>query len=551
MAFPSENERRRLERFPDRIAVEDLRACFALSDSDRDLVFAQRGPQNRLGSAVQLCALRFLGFVPDDLLGLPSDALEFLAGQVDAAPHELLAYGARPRTRADHFARVRDHLSFTSLDATAAGALEAWIAERAVEHDAPSVLLELTCEHLHARRVTRPSLDRLLRLIAAARPQAHLRVEGMLAGQLPEARRAALDELLIAPTGGRSELALLRGRAGRVGAKELRAQTGHFRRLLELGADVIDLTAVPPARRRQLVAAGMRMTAQAISRLEPARRHPLLLAVLSELAVQRGDELLDLFDKLLRYADNRARRRVEEQRRRSARQRDELADLGRHLSRILLESAATGEFPIDRVDREIGLDRLKAAAAVPDAALPPIDQQQLDLLVGSHGHLRPAALELLAVLELRAAPADNGLVEAITLITAGHRGAHLKDAGVEVLPKAWRSWVTDDDGRVKRVRYELAVWFCVRDALRAGRLFRPASRRYADPASFLMPAARWEADRAELAITFGRTTDAHQRLAQLEAEQHGALQRLQAAIDAGEGVELRDGRLTIAPIVAE
>jgi hypothetical protein len=37
VAYPSEAERRRLERFPDRIAVEDLRACFALSDDDRRL----------------------------------------------------------------------------------------------------------------------------------------------------------------------------------------------------------------------------------------------------------------------------------------------------------------------------------------------------------------------------------------------------------------------------------------------------------------------------------------------------------------------------------
>lgn len=31
--------------------------------------------------------------------------------------------------------------------------------------------------------------------------------------------------------------------------------------------------------------------------------------------------------------------------------------------------------------------------------------------------------------------------------------------------------------------YELALWFAVRDALRAGRLYRPVSRRYADPTS--------------------------------------------------------------------
>jgi hypothetical protein len=93
VGYPSEAERRRLERFPDRIAVEDLRACFALSDVDRQLVFAQRGAENRLGLAVALCAVRFLGFVPEDLASLPEDALAFVAGQVDAGEHELLAYG--------------------------------------------------------------------------------------------------------------------------------------------------------------------------------------------------------------------------------------------------------------------------------------------------------------------------------------------------------------------------------------------------------------------------------------------------------------------------
>jgi hypothetical protein len=119
VAYPSDAERRRLERFPEQIAVEDLRACFALSDADRALVFAQRGAANRLGLAVQLCALRFLGFVPH-LAGLPSAALEFLAGQVDAAAYELLEYGGRPRTRVDHLARVREHLGYQTLDSAAA-----------------------------------------------------------------------------------------------------------------------------------------------------------------------------------------------------------------------------------------------------------------------------------------------------------------------------------------------------------------------------------------------------------------------------------------------
>ncbi len=77
------------------------------------------------------------------------------------------------------------------------------------------------------------------------------------------------------------------------------------------------------------------------------------------------------------------------------------------------------------------------------------------------------------------------------------RGQYI-DEPVEVLPKAWRAWASDAQGHVHRVRLELVLWFLARDALRAGQLYRPIGRRYADPASFLMSQERWVADREEI-----------------------------------------------------
>lgn len=37
---------------------------------------------------------------------------------------------------------------------------------------------------------------------------------------------------------------------------------------------------------------------------------------------------------------------------------------------------------------------------------------------------------------------------------------------------------------------ELGLWFAIRDALRPGRLYRPTSRRYADPTGFLTSSVR-------------------------------------------------------------
>lgn len=215
--------------------------------------------------------------------------------------------------------------------------------------------------------------------------------------------------------GGRpSDLADLRGCAGRTGVRECLSQVERYCRLVVLsarraGALEVDVSVLPPGRRRALEALGRRMTAQQLRRLEPARRHPVVLVLLHALVIERGDELLDLFQKLLRLSDGRARRRVDEQRRSTARQRNELADLGKRLSVILLECAAPGELPLDRVREEIGLERLHAAAALEPGELPPIDVQQFDQLRGSYNHLRRAVHAVLdaVVREFIASTSDD------------------------------------------------------------------------------------------------------------------------------------------------
>jgi Domain of unknown function (DUF4158) len=243
-------------------------------------MFDQRGPENRLGLAVSLCALRFLGFVPDDIASIPDEALGFVARQVDAVPHELLSYGARAQTRSDHLQQVLDHLGWRRAGEPDRERLAAWLIERAVEHDTPATLMGLVGEHLRARCVMRPPVETLTRMIASARANAHRRVDQLLAGQLSSERRRELDALLDGASGQTSSVTDLRGRAAGSGVKEALGQVERYCRLIALGAAEIDVSMLPPARRRALEAMGRRMTAQQIRRLEPARRHPLMLVLL-------------------------------------------------------------------------------------------------------------------------------------------------------------------------------------------------------------------------------------------------------------------------------
>ena len=56
----TEAERAQRDRFPEVIASEDLVIFFTLSDRDQESIPRYSAPHNRLGYALQLCALRFM-----------------------------------------------------------------------------------------------------------------------------------------------------------------------------------------------------------------------------------------------------------------------------------------------------------------------------------------------------------------------------------------------------------------------------------------------------------------------------------------------------------
>ena len=171
--FLSDAERERWQGFPGTIPRDDLHAFFLLTDDDKREVRHQRAPHNRLGYALQLCSLRYLGFVPDDLRTIPRQVVTFVAEQLAVDPGGLLSYARRRRTQTDHERLVQIYLRFRRATPLDLHGLQAWLLERALEHDKPALLLQLACEKLHREKIVRPGVTRLERLVATAREQAH------------------------------------------------------------------------------------------------------------------------------------------------------------------------------------------------------------------------------------------------------------------------------------------------------------------------------------------------------------------------------------------
>ena len=229
-----------MEGWPEAIERRDLVRYFALDGEDLDFVREQRGAADRLGIALQLCSLRWLGFVPEDLADAPEDALVMLGAALDVAPRAIFDYAVRAPTRVEHRLAVREHGGYRAFSEAQLAQVGGRLVDAALEHERPSLVLLRVCEILRAERVERPSVDRLVRLVGWARERAHERTFAHLKAQLTAPVCGKLDALLVTED-GRCGHAWLRARPTSVSARALGRELEKRAFLIaEIGADRFD-----------------------------------------------------------------------------------------------------------------------------------------------------------------------------------------------------------------------------------------------------------------------------------------------------------------------
>jgi hypothetical protein len=165
-----------LRRFPE-IGREELFRFFTLTPADVAFVDPGRGrgPVDRLGLAVAVCTLPWLGFVPDGVASAP---------RVD--PDVIHSYGRRAKTRTEHLRLATQYLG--------------WRAPTTLELKELDEFL-LASEYLISARVIRPGPVTVVKRVAHAREVAQQETFDRLAHEFTDERRAGLDGLLVVDAG--------------------------------------------------------------------------------------------------------------------------------------------------------------------------------------------------------------------------------------------------------------------------------------------------------------------------------------------------------------
>jgi Domain of unknown function (DUF4158) len=131
VSFLSPAQRQRYGRYDGNSSAEQLARYFHLDDADRAAIGGKRGERNRLGYAVQLTTVRFLGTFLEDLATVPTCVVQTLRRQLElTGPEQLIEY-AQGEQRWAHAERIRTEHGYRALTDRQAGfALARWLSGR-------------------------------------------------------------------------------------------------------------------------------------------------------------------------------------------------------------------------------------------------------------------------------------------------------------------------------------------------------------------------------------------------------------------------------------
>jgi hypothetical protein len=410
----TEEQLARLRGFPEISQVELFR-YFTLAAADEEFVRGFRRPENVFGVAVQLCTMPWLGYVPDEVAAAPA-AVARLSERLRLPVGTLGEYGEREQTRTDHLVLVARYLGWRRAGRVEWKELAEYLFARAMEHDSPTALFRLACEHLMSSRVLRPGVIKVLERVATARKAARASTWDLVGHLVTPVREPELDAVLVVdPLLGRTPLSWLGQGATNPSPGGVKTELEKLAYLRRLDAHELDLSMLPDQRRRWLARIADRSTAQQLARRDPVVRHPILLAWLSQTAVDVLDEVLLMFDLAVSARESHAKektkaRLAERAKTGEVRQRllDEILD-------VVFDVGVDDEQVGGRLRGEIGMERMRAALDTSPPRLPR-DHGHLGELAASISYLRQFTPKVLAAVRFAGGTDAAELLRAVSML---------------------------------------------------------------------------------------------------------------------------------------
>lgn len=487
-------ERVQYLKVPPELGEWELGAYFTLTQHDLDIIQRRRRDYNRLGFAVQLCILRFLGWTISDIKEVPMQILRYIAKQINADVISFASYGEREATKYEHLEEIRREYGYQSFTLREYRFLCKQLFIHAMANGNPLHLIQIAIEELRKQKIILPAMATIERAVWETRKQTEKKICKQLISALTDTQIKKLDLILMPmPNSSKTYLAWIKETPGTCSPESFLGVIERLNYLRNLQLQV-NIKEIHPNRLRQFSKIGARYESHSFRRFEYAKKYAILVAYLLELMQDLTDQAFEIHDRqimLLLSKGRKSQEALQKQNGKSINQKIiNFADLGAALIRARSEKLD----PFIELEAVIPWEQFVTAVEEAKNLARPIDYDYLDLLEKKFHVLRKYTPTLLKSLDFRSAKSAEPLLKAIEIIRDMNETRKRKipdDAPLNFFSKRWQKHINGADGTLNRHYYEMAILTELRNYVRSGDVSIVGSRQHKDFEEYLVPKETW------------------------------------------------------------
>ena len=173
-----------------------LHAHYTLDDFDLEQIRGRRRAHNKMGFALQLCALRYPGRLLAPGETIPIEVMKFLADQIGIKADALAGYATREERRRDHLLILRNVYGFKNFTGRGAAELRQWLSDQAFHAPSNFDLAERFIRRCRETQTILPGISTVERLCAEMLVKAERKIDTTVTARLDPKTRRRLDVLL-------------------------------------------------------------------------------------------------------------------------------------------------------------------------------------------------------------------------------------------------------------------------------------------------------------------------------------------------------------------
>ncbi|MBP2097340.1 Tn3 family transposase [Enterococcus rivorum] len=490
---------------------EQLVKYFHLDDYDKSVIQSLRTESTRLGFAVQLGSVRFLGTFLSEFTTIPVEVIDYIADQLSIDSSYFGLYTRIPTIK-EHALMIQKLYSYRQFnDKSVLEYLEKWVYEGAwYSTEQESLLTDRFLNKCINEKILLPGLTTFERFVSRIIEEVSKDIEETLINVPDEKELERIDQLttlfLSSSTAFSIKLDVLKEPLKDVSYFEIKRGFERVKEFNLFAVDSWDLSSVPKGKVKLFAEYTAKTKIQNIQRMPQNKRLAHLISFISEYRVVAMDELLLTLEKYFTGIINLAKKKEQKERLRSLKDLDNAATMLSFVVGNLIDNQISSENLVTYIQtlRE-KQEVVEAVSKVNRIVRSDKDPIAIKELLNSYSKFKRLLPDILTYIPFLVNAPESKIAGVWNLLKEkGYQKISVEDykSIQKFLPQKWQNFIELNLDQTDKGIVIAAIELFIK-GLKAHVVYLPYSHRYNDPLQHLIPKKLWEEQRKSFVSQLG------------------------------------------------